>query len=463
MSLQQLGRSVADTAIAPRSVSERLAALEGQKRELSELRIPAEQFMSRVTLDDAKLKAYYDDHAAEFRTPERVRAEYALLSADVLARLEPATDDEIKAAYEARVAQFKGKEQRRASHILVKSKEEAEKIVTELKKNPARFGELAKKNSTDTGSAEKGGDLGWFSSGMMVKPFEDAVFQMKKEGEIAGPVQSEFGFHVIRLTGVQAAKVPSLDEMRKDIASEISRQKGAKKFAESAEAFSNLVYEQPDSLKPVAERFKLQLRATPWIAKSANQELGPLDNPKLLAALFSADAIQGKRNTDAIEVAPGTLVAARVVEHQPAAQRSFDEVKKDISDKLRKEEAAELARKDGEAKLEQLRKGTDPGIKWSATKLVSRRDAQGLPSEFLAPVVAADVSKLPAYVGIPIPQAGYLLMRITKVIDAEPKDKGADFDARAGQLFGASQYQAYLGSLRSRADIEIKKENLEKK
>jgi peptidyl-prolyl cis-trans isomerase D len=452
---------VADTAIAPRSVTERLAALEAQKREVSEVRLPAEQYMSRVTLDEAKLKAYYDAHAAEFRTPERVRAEYALLSADALARLEPATDDEVKAAYEARVAQFKGKEQRRASHILVKSKEEADKIAAEVKKNPARFAELAKKNSSDTGSAEKGGDLGWFSSGMM--PFEDAVFQMKKEGDIAGPVQSEFGYHVIRLTGVQAAKVPSFDEMRKDIASDISRQKGAKKFGESAEAFGNLVYEQPDSLKPVAERFKLQLRTTPWIAKSANQELGPLDNPKLLAALFSQDAIQGKRNTDAIEVAPGTLVAARVVEHQPAAQRSFDEVKKDISDSLRKQEAAELARKDGEAKLEQLRKGEDPGIKWSATKAVSRRDAQGLPTELLAPVVAADVSKLPAYVGIPIPQTGYLLMRITRVIDADPKDKGADFDARAGQLFGASQYEAYLASLRSRADIEVKKENPEKK
>ena len=242
MSLQQLGRSVADTAIAPRSVTERLAALEGQKREVSELKLPAEQFMSRVTLDDAKLKTYYEGHAAEFRTPERVRAEYALLSSEVLARLEPATDDEIKAAFEARAAQFKGKEQRRASHILVKSKEEAEKIVVEVKKNPGRFGDLAKKNSTDTGSAEKGGDLGWFSGGMMVKPFEDAVFEMKKEGEIAGPVQSEFGFHVIRLTGIQAAKVPSFDEMRKDIGGEISRQKGAKKFSESAEAFGNLVY-----------------------------------------------------------------------------------------------------------------------------------------------------------------------------------------------------------------------------
>lgn len=463
MSLQQLGRAVADTAIAPRTVSERLGALEAQKREVSEVRIAAQQFVSQVTLDEAKLKAYYDANAAQFRTPERVRAEYALLSADALARLEPASDAEIKAAYEARAAQFKAKEQRRASHILVKSKEEAEKILAELKNNPARFAELARKNSSDTGSAEKGGDLGWFSGGMMVKPFEDAVFEMKKEGEIAGPVRSEFGFHIIRLTGIQAGKARSLEEMKKELADEVSRQKGATKFAESAEMFGNLVYEQPDSLKPAADRFKLQVRTTPWITKSANQELGPLDNPKLLAALFSPDSIKNKRNTDAVEVAPGTLVAARVIEHQPAAQRGFDEVKGEIADKLRKQHSAELAQKDGAAKLEQLRAGTDPGMKWGPARVVSRRDAQGMPGELLAPVVAADVSKLPAYVGIPIPEAGYLLLRISKVIEAEAKEKGPDVEARAGQLFGAAQYEAFLDSLRSRAEIQIKKENLEKK
>jgi peptidyl-prolyl cis-trans isomerase D len=461
--LQQLGRAVADTAIAPRTVSDRLGALEAQKREVSEVRIPAQQFMSQVKLDDDKLKAYYDAHAEEFRTPERVRAEYALLSGDVLARLEPATDEEIKAAYEARAAQFKAKEQRRASHILVKTKEEADKILAEVKKNSKSFAELAKKNSADSGSAEKGGDLGWFSGGMMVKPFEDAVFAMKKEGEIAGPVQSEFGYHVIRLTGIQAGKARSLEETKKELADEISRQKGARKFAESSQTFSDLAYEQPESLKPVAERFKLQLRTTPWIAKSANQELGPLDNPKLLAALFSPDAIKNKRNTDAIEVAPGTLVAARVVEHQPAAQRGFDEVKAEIADKLRRQQAAELAQKDGAAKLEQLRNGTDPGLKWGAPRMVSRRDAQGMPSDLLRPVVAADASKLPAYVGMPIADAGYLLLRISKIVEAEPKEKGSDVEARAGQLFGASQYEAYLDSLRARADIQVKQQNLEKK
>ncbi len=463
MILQQLTRAVGESAIAPRTVAERLTALEGQKREISEARIAGQQFVGQAEVDDAKVKAYYDANPAEFRTPERVRAEYVMLSADALARLEPATDAEIRAAYETRAAQFKVEEQRRASHILVKTREEADKLLLELKKAPGRFAELAKKRSQDPGSAEKGGDLGWFAPGMMVKPFEDAVFAMKKEGEIAGPAQSEFGFHVIRLTGVKGGKARPLEEVRKELADEIARQKGARKFAESAEAFSNLVYEQPDSLKPAAERFKLAVRATSWIAKSANQELGALDNPKLLAALFSQDSIKSKRNTDAVEVAPGTLVAARVVEHQPAAQRGFDEVKKDIGEKLRRQQAVGLAQKDGAGKLEQLRKGSDAGVKWGASRTVSRRDAQGLPRQLLEPVVAADVAKLPAYVGIPVPDAGYLLVRITKVIEADPKEQSAEDGARVGQLFGTAHYDAYLASLRSRADIEIKPENLEKK
>lgn len=462
LALQQLERAVSESAIASRTVAARLASLQAQKREVATARIPAEQFLSKVELDDAQLKAYYDAHQAEFRTPERVKVKYVMLSADALGRQEPATEAEIKAAYEARASQYKVPEQRRASHILVKSREEAEKLLAELKKSPGRFAELAKEHSQDPGSARKGGDLGWFGPGMMVKPFEDAVFAMKKQGEIVGPVQSEFGFHIIRLTGVQPPKVRPLSEVRKELADELSRQKGTKKFAESAETFSNMVYEQPDSLEPAAERFKLPVRTSGWITRSAGQELGPLDNPKLLAALFSADSLQEKRNTDAVEVAPNTLVAAHVVEHQAAAQRSFADVKQEIADKLRHEKAVALAQKDGAARLERLRKGEDTGLKWSAPRTVSRQDAQGLPSNQLAAAVAADVSKLPAYVGLADPQAGYVLLRISKVIEADVKDQLEEAQARTGQLFGAAQYKAYVDSLRATADIDIKAEPAEK-
>jgi peptidyl-prolyl cis-trans isomerase D len=459
--LARFGGSIAETAIAPRSVAARLAALEAQKREVSEARISEQQFLPQVKIDDAQIKAHYDANQADYRTPERVRAEYLVLSAEALARQEPPAEAEIRAAYETRASQFSVDEQRRASHILVKTKEEAEKILQELKKAPGRFPELAKKHSQDPGSSEKGGDLGFFARGMMVKPFEDAAFKLgQNEMQV---VESEFGFHVVRVTGIVAAKARPYDEVRKELAEELARQKGQRRFAEAAETFNNMVYEQSDSLKPAAERFKLQIQQTGWIAKSARQELGALDNPKLLAALFSSDSLKGKRNTDAIEVAPNTLVAARVVEHQPAAQRGFDEVKAEIAEQLRRREASALALKDGTAKLEKLRQGADPGVKWGPPRLVSRRDAQGLPANVLRQIVSADTGKLPAYVGIPIPDGGYALLRISRVIEEPAKEGDPQVAARAAQLYGGAQYEAYVESLRSRADVEINPKNLEAK
>src|SRR5436190_3051676 len=211
---QQLTSAVADTSIVPHAVAARLAAIEAQQREVAEARVPARQFVDNVKLDEAKLKEYYDQNQPEFRTPERVRAEYVVLSVDNLARQETASDEELKKAYEERAAAFRVDEQRRASHILVKTKEEADKVMAELKKNPAAFAELAKKQSQDPGSAERGGDLGWFARGAMVKPFEDAVYSMK-QGELQ-VAQSEFGFHVIRVTGIQAGKATPLEEVRKE-------------------------------------------------------------------------------------------------------------------------------------------------------------------------------------------------------------------------------------------------------
>ena len=459
---QQLVGSIGDTVIVAHAVADRLAAIEVQQREVSEARIAARSFLDKVKIDDAKLKEYYDSNPAEFRTPERVRAEYVVLSADALAKQEPVTDEEIQKAYEARASAFKVEEQRRASHILVKTKDEADKIVAELKKNPGAFAELAKKQSQDQGSAEKGGDLGWFARGAMVKPFEDAVFSMK-QGEVR-VAQSEFGFHVIKLTGIQPGKTRPLEEVRKELATELTKQKGEKKFAESSEAFGNMVYEQSESLKPAADKFKLQIQTTGWIAKGGPpQELGALDNPKLLTALFSQDSIVNKRNTDAIEVAPSTLVAARVVEHQPAAQRKFEEVKDQIAEQLRRREAVTLAEKEGMAKLEQLKKGENASVTWGAPKMVSRRSAQGLPAEILRQVVAADVSKLPAYIGVPVPDQGYAIIRITKVVDGQAPADEKQVEARATAAQGAADYESYIATLKGRASISVNGANLEKK
>ncbi|MEW6689484.1 MAG: peptidylprolyl isomerase, partial [Pseudomonadota bacterium] len=238
-----------------------------------------------------------------------------------------------------------------------------------------------------------------------------------------------------------------------------------KRFAEAADGFNNLVYEQSDSLKPAAERYKLRIESAGWITRQPRPELGPLAHPKLLATLFSPESIEQKRNTDAIEVSPGVLVAARVAEHQAAKQRAFEEVKVEVAQRLVRREAAALARKEGAAKLALLAKGGDAGLAWEAPKRVSRRDAQGLPPEALRRVMAVDASKLPAYAGVERGEQGYALYRVSKVIEAEaaPAPQKAEALARLDRDAGSEQFEAFVASLRARAKVEVNRENLEKK
>ncbi|MEX2240938.1 MAG: SurA N-terminal domain-containing protein [Burkholderiales bacterium] len=465
MALAQLTEAVRGSAIVSRTVTERLEAIQAERREVQEALVAAQPFLAQVKVSDAQLQAYYEANPAEFRVPERVRAEYLVLSAEALGRREPVAETDLNAAYAARAGQYRVDEQRRASHILVKTEEEAAQLAAEARRDPGRFAELARKHSQDPGSAANGGDLGFFGRGMMVPAFEEAAFRMK-EGEISAPVKSDFGWHVIRVSGVQPAKVRPLAEVRVELAAELARQQGARRFAEAAEAFSNMVYEQPDSLKPAAERFTLQLQKSGWISRAVpTPDAGVFASPKLQGALFADDAVKARRNTDAIEVAPNVLVAARVIEHQPEAQKKLEDVRADIEHRLRAAEAARLAQQAGEAKLAELRKGAEAGLSWGAPKAVSRRSPQGVPAGALRQILAADPGKLPAYLGAERGTEGYMLYRVVKPLEPEPKTEAqkAAERARAAQLAGARQLDAYVASLRARADIEIRQGNLEKK
>jgi peptidyl-prolyl cis-trans isomerase D len=463
--VSQLADSVRATAIASRSVAERLEAIAGQRREVQEALVSAQPFLATVQVGDEQIRAFYEGNRAEFRVPERVRAEYLVLSAAALGKRESISEAELKAAYQARAGRYGVAEQRRASHILVKTEAEAAKLAAEARKNPGRFAELAKKYSQDSGSAANGGDLGFFGRGMMVPAFEEAAFRMK-EGEISDPVKSEFGWHVIRLSGVRPAAVRPFAEVRAELAAELEQQHGARRFAEAAEAFSNMVYEQSDSLKPAAERFKLALQASGWIERGApTAEAGVLANAKLLGALFADDAVKAHRNTDAVEVGPNVLVSARVIEHQPERQKALDEVRAEIERRLRAEQASRLAQQAGEAKLAELGKGGDAGLTWSAPKGVSRRSPQGVPAGALHRILAADAGKLPAYFGAARGAEGYMLYRVVRPLEPEAKtdaQKAAE-RARAAQLAGARQFEAYVDSLRAQAEIELRTANLEKK
>ncbi len=471
LTLQQLAGAVGQSGLIARAVGDRILAMQTEKREVQEFRMGLDAYLDKVRLADDAARKFYDANGKQFETPEQARAEFVVLSMETIGAQLAVSDAEIKAWYDGHKERFAQPEERRASHILIaseklgkdKAKAKAEEILIEIRKNPAGFADLARKNSDDPGSAAKGGDLGFFGRGMMVKPFEEATFKLK-DGEVSGIVESDFGFHIIKLTGIHEGKEKPLAEVKGEIEAELKKTAASRKFAEAAEAFSNVVYEQSDSLKPAADKFKLTVQQSGWLGRQANPAAGPLGNEKVLAALFGEDSLKNKRNTEAVEVAQNTLVAARILEYMPAAQQPFDGVRSTIETMLRRQEAQAMAVKDGEARLEALKKGED-GIAWGPPKSVSRLDPRQIPQPAAPAVFRMETGKLPSYAGVVLPGSGYALFKLVKV------DAGAALDDARRQalmrqlatLGMQEDVQGYLAALRSRYKVEINKAALETK
>ncbi|TDF63054.1 SurA N-terminal domain-containing protein [Cupriavidus sp. L7L] len=470
LATQQLGASVAATAFMPKSLLERLIAVRDQQRDVQALVFKPASYTAKVQPDAAALKAYYDSHQSAFSVPEQAKVEYLVLSGEALAAAQAVTPEELKSYYESNIARFRTDEQRRASHILIvapkdapagerqAAKDKATKLLEELRKHPETFADVAKKQSQDPGSAEKGGDLGFMGRGALVKPFEEAMYALK-DGQISDVVETDYGFHIIKLTGVKASETRPLEAVRTELEAELRKQLADKKFAEQADAFGNMVYEQADSLKPAADKFKLTIQTADNVTRKPNPAQGaqnPLNNEKVLKALFSEESVQKKRNTEAVQVAPNTLVAARIVDYRPATVRKFEEVEAKVREGYIAQQAAELARKDGEARLEALKKA-DSADGFGAVQTVSRAKADGVPPKAVEAVMRADATKLPAVVGVDLGADGYAVYRISKVsqpAQANPAQRQAEAQ-QLSQLAGQADLQAFYESLKARSKVKL--------
>lgn len=471
LTLQQLAGAIGQSGVVSRSVAERVLALQTEKREVTEYRLNLDSYLGKVKLADDAARKFYDENTSQFEVPEQAKAEYVVLSMDAIASTLAVTDAEIKTWYDGHKDRYQVPEERRASHILIgaeklgkdKAKVKAEALLAEIRKNPSVFADLAKKNSDDPGSASKGGDLGFFGRGAMVKSFEDATMSLK-EGEISGVVESDFGFHIIKLTGIHAATEKPLADVRGEIEAELKKAAGSRKFAEAAETFSNMVYEQADSLKPVADKFKLAIKSSDWLGRQVNPANGVLGNEKLMAALFSEDSVKNRRNTEAVEIATNTLVAARLVDYKAKALQPFDGLKANIETLLKNKEAQVLASKDGEARLDALKKGEDK-LTWGAARSVSRMDARLLPPPAAQAVFRMETGKLPSYAGVELPGSGYALYKLTKLDAGEKLDDASKQGMlkQLGNLVAQEEVQLYLAALRSRYKVEVNVAALESK
>ncbi len=477
ISNQQLIQGVQGSAFATLAQTQTAMNAFMQRREVQIVNFPVTDFLSKVNVSDADLQAYYDKNANKFQSAESADIEYVVLDIESLRQTIVLNEQDLKSYYEQNLQRLSSKEERRASHILItaaKDAPEAEKkaarakaedLLKAVKAKPASFAEVARKNSQDPGSAVKGGDLDFFGRGAMVKVFEDAAFSLKKS-EISDIVESEFGYHIIQLTDIKAPKAQSFETLRPTLEADLKKQQAQRKFAEMAETFSNTVYEQSDSLKPVAEKLKLSVQKASKVARNAEsqnpQSKNFLSNPALLQALFSEASLQKQRNTEAIEVAPNTLVSARVVKHQPAATLALTEVKDLVKRGLTQEKAAEMAKSQGEQKLANLKTSAE-GLPNAI--VLSREKTQRQLPQVVEAVLKVDPNKLPAVSGVDLGAQGYAVIRVTKVLP--PEDNQAlmkQAQQQFTQLWGAAETLAYLAELKSvmKAEILVAKPTAEK-
>ncbi len=451
------------TFIPPNNLSETLKAT-SQQREISVAEFKTKDYMTKANIAEKDMQAFYEQNKSKFLAPEQVKAEFVVFS---LANLLPSisvTEDEIKTFYKTNSDKFQNQQQREASHILLaisknappaekaKVKAKADDILSQIRKSPKEFEVLARKFSQDPESAKKGGDLGAFGRGMMVKPFDDAVFSMKVN-EVSNIVESDFGYHIIKLTKITGEGV-GYDAIKTQIKGELIYQKGQEKFAALAEEFSNKVYEQSSSLDMVSKKFNLPIQKTDWISRSDTEKF--FKNEALMSALFSKESIKDRRNTEAIEVTPNNLISARIIEYKSQSTKPFDDIKKNVEDYLRFEAAKKMVISLGEVALKSV---ADPSQKiiWEPAGFVDRKNSKGLSEAIINHTYKMPTEKLPSYSGFVDGNNGYVIVKVSKV--AFPNDNNEEnkraFTLDYTEALSYEYLSAYLKGLKAKANVSV--------
>jgi peptidyl-prolyl cis-trans isomerase D len=470
LSTRQVLGSVNETGFAPPAPAGVALNSFFEKREAQIARFAPADYQAKVEPTEAELDAFYKANPKLFQAPEQANIEWVLLDLPAVSRGISVNEGDLKTYYEQNALRLGGQEERRASHILItvpkgappaekdKARAKAEELLAQVKKNPDSFAEVAKKNSQDPGSAAQGGDLDFFARGAMTKPFEDAAFALKNKGEISPLVESEFGYHIIKLTDIKGGKPKSFEELRPQLEAELKKMQAQKKYAESADAFSNGVYEQSDSLKPVADKLKLEVHTQAGVMRQpAAGATGPLANPKFLAAVFAPDAVERKRNTEALEIGPNQMVSGRITQYTPARTRPFAEVKAQVREQVVAQKAAELARKDGQEKLAAWKKAAPDSAALPPAVTVTRQDVGKQPRQVIEAALRADPAALPAWVGVDLGNAGFAVVKVVKVLprDTPPAEQAKQELAQYTRAWTNAETLAYYESLKARYKTQI--------
>lgn len=439
-----------------------------QVRDVQWVKFEPKAYMAQLNPTATQLQAFYKDpaNAAWLTTPEQADVQYVVLDLDTLKARVSVSDDELRRSYKENIQRYSTPEERRASHILIKAeasasadekkaaRAKAEQLLAQLQKNPAQFAELARKNSDDPGSGANGGDLDFFARGDMVKPFEDAAYGLKP-GQISGLVESEFGFHIIQLTGVRGGETKPFEAVRAEIEDDARKQLAQRQYAEAAEKFTNMVYEQSDSLQPVADELKLPVQTANGVLRQpGSKDQGDLSNRRLLDTLFDATNRSKGHNTEAVEVGTNKLVSARIVKYRPAALMPFDQAQAQVRERWMTAQALKAARADAEQKMALWKQSPEKAALPAAVQM-SRRTVFAQPAAVLDAALRVPEAQLPAWTVVSLGDEGVALLKVNKVVPLEVKpEELKEMQAQFGGYWARAEADAYYRALKREYKVE---------
>jgi len=465
---QVMGSAINSSFVTDAQVKLAMDALY-QRREVQVAQFKASDFAAKVKPTPEELQAYYKAHPDKFQQAEQASVEYVVLDSAGVQAAMVLNEDDLRTYYQENLSRLAGQEERRASHILInatkdasaadraKAREQAQALLEQVRKDPQSFAALAKQSSQDSGTAQSGGDLGFFTRGDMVKPFADAAYALKK-GEISDVVESDFGFHIIQLTDIKTPPQPSFAELRPRLEKDLKEQQAQRKYAEVAEQFANGVYEQSDSLQGVADRLKLTVQKAERVTRVPGPGAqGPLANARFLEALFSAESLENKRNTEAVEIGSGMMAAGRITAYSPAHTLAYEEVADKVQSLYVAQKSAELAREEGQAKLKAW-KEQPAGAALGAALVIARDQPQNLPREVIDAALHASVEGLPAWTGVDLGNLGYAVVKVNAVVERPAQDAQivAAQKQQLAQWWAGAEGAAYYEMLKARFKVQIK-------
>lgn len=394
--VEQLRGAVLDSAFITAREGEAAWKLQRQQRVFSYVKFEPAKYQASITISDDQVKQRYEQKKDSYKAPERVKLAYVELALDQLPKATPPGADVLKAIYEARKASlFSTPEQRRASHILIAfgadkdaAKKKADDLYAKIKAG-ADFAELAKANSDDPGSKNKGGDLGLVKHGMMVPKFESALFALNKSGEVSEPVQTEFGWHLIKLDELKPAQTTPFDDaaVQKQLLDLYQQQDAVTRFNDMSTKLEQISFENSASLDPVAKALNLQVKTTEWFTRKGAGDIAA--NPAVITAAFSSEVIKDDNNSKPIAIDPQHLVVVRKAEYEAPRQLQQAEVADQIRGELKDEAAKAKAQASADALLKSLGDGQtfEAATKAASVTVVSpgaiQRDNKDLPPALL--------------------------------------------------------------------------------